>query len=112
MDNGQPLDAGRRDLEHPDGARMVLWNRGGRVRLAVIGSALALAAGGVAGCGSADGTPEADANQRSASNQQGRSAPPQVSGDEQSRMKKFRDCMKKNGVDVPDLSSGPPQGGP
>ena len=45
------LDNGRRDLEQPDGSRTLVWVRQGRIHLAVLGTAAALAAGGVASTG-------------------------------------------------------------
>jgi hypothetical protein len=41
------------DLEHPDGARTIVWVRNGRIRLAVLGSAVVLAAGGAGAYGAA-----------------------------------------------------------
>ena len=42
------LDHDRRDLQHPDGSKTLVWVRRGRIRLAVLGAAAALAAGGAA----------------------------------------------------------------
>ncbi len=112
MEKRRPIDGARPDLEHPDGARMVVWSRRGRLRLAVLGSSLALAAAGAAGCGVGGDGETANADQRSSSNGQGQGARPQPSADQKAQFKKFRDCMKKNGVDLPDFTNGPPQGGP
>src|SRR3954447_18335490 len=88
----------------------------GKPRFAVVGSSLAIVAAGVSGCGIGDSSQAADANQPSASNQQGQGqgqgARPQLSSDQKAQLKKFRDCMKQHGVDVPDFSNGPPEGGP
>jgi hypothetical protein len=34
------------DLSYPDGSRLMVWTRRGRVRVAVVGATLAIAAGG------------------------------------------------------------------
>jgi hypothetical protein len=111
MKRARPLDDARDDLKRPDGARTLVWVRRGRIRWAVLGSSLALAAAGVAGCGGdGDATAANAANQQS---NQAQGAPPNLSADQRSQLKKRRDCMKKNGVDLPDFErSGPPQGGP
>jgi hypothetical protein len=48
MSERHSLNDDRHDLVHPDGSRTIVWVRRGRVRLAVIGSAAVLAAGGAA----------------------------------------------------------------
>lgn len=47
-DSAKPTDHHAGELDHPDGTRTLVWSRRGRIRIAVIGSALAIAAGGVA----------------------------------------------------------------
>jgi hypothetical protein len=82
------------------------WPHNSRLRTAVLGSTLAIAAVGLAACGSSSAPPAATAG----AGQNGR---PQISSDQQARFKKFRDCMSSHGVKLPDLSkSGPPSGGP
>ena len=44
-------------MQHPDGARTIVWMRNGRIRLAIVGSALAIAAGGGAAAGESAGQP-------------------------------------------------------
>jgi hypothetical protein len=114
MKRARPMDHSRQDLQRPDGARALVWVRRGRIRWAVLGSSLALAAAGVAGCGS-DGDATA-ANANANAGQQGNGAQgsrPNLSSDQKAQLKKFRDCMKQKGVDLPDFGrGGPPQGGP
>jgi hypothetical protein len=45
MNAESPLDRDKHDLEHPDGSRTLVWMRRGRIHLAVLGTAAALAAG-------------------------------------------------------------------
>jgi hypothetical protein len=45
MNRESPLESDRRDLEHSDGSKTLVWVRRGRIHLAVIGAAAALAAG-------------------------------------------------------------------
>lgn len=115
MKKARPLEHGSQDLQQPDGAKAIVWSRRGRIRLAVLGSSAVLAAGAVAGCGSGTDTQAANANGPAGQGQNGQSqgGPPQPTSDQREQLKKFRDCMKKNGVDLPDIGSGgPPQGGP
>jgi hypothetical protein len=106
MNKTRPLDPDRQDLKQPDEGRMLVWSRKGQIRLAVVGSSAVLAAAAVAGCG---GDSEAAANRESNGGQGGQ---PQLPAEQRDRVQKFRDCMEENGVDLPDLSDGPPQGGP
>ncbi|HEY1356906.1 MAG TPA: hypothetical protein VGF21_01245 [Thermoleophilaceae bacterium] len=122
MDKKSPHELTGPDLERRDGSRILVWNRKGRLRLAVVGSSLALAAAGVAGCGTGGDSQVASVGGQAGPNQQGQApgqgqvpgqgAQGQPTADQQAQFKKFRDCMKKHGVDLPDFSNGPPQGGP
>jgi len=44
----RPINDIANDLELPDGSRTLVWVRKGRIRLAILGSAAVLAAGGAA----------------------------------------------------------------
>jgi hypothetical protein len=52
MNEKHALDT-HRDLEHSDGSRTLVWVRNGRIRLAILGSAAVLAAGGTGAYGAA-----------------------------------------------------------
>jgi hypothetical protein len=66
MNEDQAADT-HHDLEHSDGSRTIVWVRKGRIRLAVLGSAAVLAAGGSAAYGAAgDDQPVAPSADQSA----------------------------------------------
>src|SRR4051812_983293 len=72
MKSARPRNHARHDLEQPDGAQTLVWTRRGRVRLAVLGSSVVLAAGAFAGCGAAtDGSRVASANGQGSQGSQG-----------------------------------------
>jgi len=95
-----------------DGRRLLVWCRRGRVRVAILGSAVALAAGGAAGCGSGDPSPSASGEAQRAG-QQGL-GPPQLSASEQERFRRFRNCLSEQGVELPEAGGDRPpgEGGP
>jgi hypothetical protein len=99
-------------LAHRDGGRLLVWSRRGRIRVAVLGSAVALVAGGAAGCGSGDQSSSASSEaQRSGQQALG---PPQLSASERARFRKFRDCLSEHGVELsqPGRDGPPDDGGP
>jgi hypothetical protein len=95
-------------LADRDGRRLLVWCRRGRIRVAILGSAVALAAGGAAGCGSDDQSPSASGEaQRSGQQAQG---PPQLSASEQERFRRFRDCLSEHDVELPEPGGDRPPG--
>jgi hypothetical protein len=98
-----------------DGRRLLFWSRRGRIRLAVIGSAVALAAGAAAGCGTSDQNSSAsDGEERFGQRALG---PPELTASERARFRKFRDCLSEHGVELPEPGrdgargdGGPPPG--
>jgi hypothetical protein len=49
MESTRPNDHDRPDLIQPDEGRTLVWSRKGRIRVAILGSAVVLAAGAAAG---------------------------------------------------------------